>query len=31
LATTAPWALSRSIFPAATRAAYCTETEADMR
>src|SRR4029077_4095297 len=24
------WPLSRSIFPAATRAAYCSETEADM-
>ena len=31
LATTASWALSRSILPAATRAAYCTEMEADMR
>jgi hypothetical protein len=30
-ATTASWALSRSILPAATRAAYCTEMEADMR
>src|SRR5262249_47619175 len=30
LSTTACWPASRSIFPAATRTAYCTETEADM-
>src|SRR5262249_44373871 len=30
LSTIACWPLSRSIFPAATRAAYCSETEADM-
>src|SRR5262249_38004691 len=30
LSTIACWPRSRSIFPAATRAAYCTETEVDM-
>jgi hypothetical protein len=29
-ATTASWASSRSILPAATRTEYCTETETDM-